>query len=745
MIGIEKRQLENGLTCLYVPLSTAGSATSNITYRIGSANENVKEFGFAHMFEHSLFFGSKNFKGDMNITELEMDGAILNATTSIYRTNFFEVVTMDELFECIAREADRGAGNPDRGLDEEVFKQRLKNEIIVVLNEMEIGNNNPMSKLHAMLNSVAFLVAPNRHATIGLRDNLLKATPEMLLDYHRRSYTPNNATYTFVGPFDARFIDQLHARVEAEFGPAVPNESRVEYDEEPEQEGMRRFVIDGPQMMAMGFRGPKGLSRSAYALEMLKVIFNYDFAEFVQKGYALQMMADWNRYQQSSLFTLWVVGDCEHLIWDYLKHKRITGREVEYARSELEHAWGEEMQSSQGVAMAINEAIARGDYNDVNTRFKVIGELSAVDLQAAMRYLTDNRCTVGIMRPQKVETFVEVRESSLVPSVQYASPYPSDPDYVTENGTYFVGSSNYAYVKYDFSNKPSQLFALTMNAYGLDGVEWFASPGNVMALYRKVPEIVLDRRKLARCLEIAVSMYTGQMVDPASRGMYELRKELFGELRFETSVEDVERYVHELGKGTVTAVGKTPDVLQEFRVLEGAIRPYVPSRSRVKNTNIYVKLDKVSVTVLMGASTGIGRDSESYLPLYIACSILGYGFHGLLMRDVRMDKGLTYGAYARLEPYLFYASATFAQDNVERGMMEMKSTIGRWSDAITDTEVEIQKRRLLQLPVVLADDPKVLVKAHHTFFRPDAVRSVTAGQVRDSLKNLGTMITVVAG
>ena len=92
MIGIEKRQLDNGLTCLYVPLKTSGSATANITYKIGSANEGLNEFGYAHLFEHALFFGSKHYKNEKNITEMENFAAILNATTSIYRTNFFETV-----------------------------------------------------------------------------------------------------------------------------------------------------------------------------------------------------------------------------------------------------------------------------------------------------------------------------------------------------------------------------------------------------------------------------------------------------------------------------------------------------------------------------------------------------------------------------------------------------------------------------------------------------------------------------
>ena len=119
---------------------------------------------------------------------------------------------------------------------------------------------------------------------IGIRKYLLEATPESLLAYHARSYTPNNAVYTFVGPFDADFINLIHDRVVEEFGPAQPNEIKNSYIEEPEQEGMRRFVMDGPEMLAIAFRGPAGLERSAYALEVVQTIFNYDFRILSKKG-----------------------------------------------------------------------------------------------------------------------------------------------------------------------------------------------------------------------------------------------------------------------------------------------------------------------------------------------------------------------------------------------------------------------------------------------------------------------------
>ena len=215
------RKLDNGLTCLYVPMDTPGSACSNIIYKIGSANERPGEEGLAHFWEHLFHKGSvkynKNTPGGC-ITDLELKGGIENATTSFFRTNYFLTVPWEFIPDVIAREADRM-----KGIDRQLLLEGLGTECTVVENELERGKGNPMRTLMAALNKNAYQSEKIRDSTIGDYEPLEQAVKDKgaaLERYFKRSYTPDNAYYVLAGPFNEQTltIDQLHEHVEREFG-----------------------------------------------------------------------------------------------------------------------------------------------------------------------------------------------------------------------------------------------------------------------------------------------------------------------------------------------------------------------------------------------------------------------------------------------------------------------------------------------------------------------------------------------
>ena len=87
--GITEYQLENGLRVLLFPDPSKPQITVNITYMVGSRHEGYGETGMAHLLEHLLFQGTPNHP---EITqELSERGAQPNGTTSVDRTNYFEI------------------------------------------------------------------------------------------------------------------------------------------------------------------------------------------------------------------------------------------------------------------------------------------------------------------------------------------------------------------------------------------------------------------------------------------------------------------------------------------------------------------------------------------------------------------------------------------------------------------------------------------------------------------------------
>ena len=140
----------NGLTLVLCPMPTAGSATFQVIYKVGSRNENATvTAGSTHILEHMLFKGSKKFHGPhQGMWHLEELGAYMNASTYLDRTNYYETIDASELHECIVREADRMANPILRAED-------LKSELHVVHQEKERGDNSAFRLLMQAQSNVA--------------------------------------------------------------------------------------------------------------------------------------------------------------------------------------------------------------------------------------------------------------------------------------------------------------------------------------------------------------------------------------------------------------------------------------------------------------------------------------------------------------------------------------------------------------------------------------------------------------
>jgi zinc protease len=147
--GISEYRFENGLKVLLFPDDSSAKLTVNITYLVGSRNENYGETGQAHLLEHMLFKGSPKVP-DVN-AEFAKRGASPNAITRTDITNYFEVMpaSEDNLKFAIMLEADRMVNSYLR-------KEDLDKEFTVVRNEFERGENEPGQVVLKRLFAVAY-------------------------------------------------------------------------------------------------------------------------------------------------------------------------------------------------------------------------------------------------------------------------------------------------------------------------------------------------------------------------------------------------------------------------------------------------------------------------------------------------------------------------------------------------------------------------------------------------------------
>jgi len=131
-VPVEYHKLANDLKVVLSPDHTAPTVTVAVYYNIGFRIEPMGRTGFAHLFEHMMFQGSKNL-GKMEFIRLvQENGGVLNGSTRFDYTNYFEILPAHKLETALWAEADRM-----RGLA--INQENLTNQQEVVKNEMKVN------------------------------------------------------------------------------------------------------------------------------------------------------------------------------------------------------------------------------------------------------------------------------------------------------------------------------------------------------------------------------------------------------------------------------------------------------------------------------------------------------------------------------------------------------------------------------------------------------------------------------
>ncbi len=197
-IPFEKYTLPNGMDVILHEDHSTPIVGVNIWYHVGSKNEVPGRTGFAHLFEHMMFQGSKHFDNDYFLP-LQKAGGRVNGSTSGDRTNYWETVPSNFLELALWMESDRMAF-----LLPSMTQQRLDNQRSVVKNERRQSYENRPYGL-AMETILAALLPPDypySWPTIGSMADVDAASREDVADFFRHYYHPGNASLCIAGDFD---------------------------------------------------------------------------------------------------------------------------------------------------------------------------------------------------------------------------------------------------------------------------------------------------------------------------------------------------------------------------------------------------------------------------------------------------------------------------------------------------------------------------------------------------------------
>ena len=186
MIPYTRKTLPNGLTVVVNRDRASKLAAVNILYRVGARNENPARTGFAHLFEHLMFRGTRAVENfDLPVQMASGDN---NAFTNNDYTDFYITLPKDNLETALWLESDRM-----EGLD--ITPAKLEAEKKVVIEEFRQRYlNQPYGDQTMLLRALAYKVHPYRWAAIGLAtDHIAGATLADVESFYRAHYRPSNA------------------------------------------------------------------------------------------------------------------------------------------------------------------------------------------------------------------------------------------------------------------------------------------------------------------------------------------------------------------------------------------------------------------------------------------------------------------------------------------------------------------------------------------------------------------------
>jgi zinc protease len=208
----QRSTLPNGMTVILHESHEVPLVVVNLSYRVGSRFERAGRTGFAHLFEHLMFMGTRRVPTKAFDAWMEASGGWNNAWTSQDRTDYYDVGPPSSLDLLLWMEADRL-----RDIGPLMTLEKLDAQREVVRNERrQTHENTPYGKAELRMNELLYPPGhPYHHPVIGSHADLEAATVDDVKEFFSRHYDPANASLVVAGDFEAT---RVAPRIEQLFG-----------------------------------------------------------------------------------------------------------------------------------------------------------------------------------------------------------------------------------------------------------------------------------------------------------------------------------------------------------------------------------------------------------------------------------------------------------------------------------------------------------------------------------------------
>jgi predicted Zn-dependent peptidase len=300
-IKFEEFRLDNGLTVLFSEDNTIPSVAINLCYKVGSKDEDPDKRGFAHLFEHLMYEGSKNVPNGEYDKYCIFAGGENNGYTNEDKTNYYIVLPSHQLELGLWLESDRMAAF---SVSEESLKKQKE---VVIEEKKQMYDNKPYGSLGLEFPPRLYQTGGYMWDTIGDAKDISSASIEDVKNFFENFYLPNNAVLSITGDFDRDSAKEAVVKYFGDIRQGKINRKQEVADSFHKGE-IKDVIYDKVQFpgLFMAYKIPRENSKEHYVFEVL--------SEILSTGES-------SRLYKSLVYEKQLVSE----IWSYVDAKEFAG------------------------------------------------------------------------------------------------------------------------------------------------------------------------------------------------------------------------------------------------------------------------------------------------------------------------------------------------------------------------------------------------------------------------------------
>jgi predicted Zn-dependent peptidase len=404
-IKFTEYDLPNGLHVILHQDHATPNVIVSLMYHVGSKNENPERTGFAHLFEHLMFEGSRHIDRGDYMKIVQASGGELNANTSFDRTYYYEMMPSNQLELALWMEAERML----HGKVDTIGVNTQKG--VVIEERKQVMENSPYGTFLDEACKRLFTVHPYRWFVIGYPEHIQNSTFDDVYNFYKTYYVPDNCVLVVAGDFDEakakEWIHKYFSDIPRGTNPII----RPTVVEPPLMEEVRDVIYDKIQLpgVFMAYRGPAMGTKDAYAMDLLCAVLSSGksarlITNITDQGITIQSAAFNMEFEHPG--AIYVVGianagktaeEVENAInieMEKISNELVTEEEFQMVKAAKEYEVASSMTSLFTIAQkfAENHTYFK-DAGRINKQLDNYSSISRQDLLnvAAKYFVTNNR------------------------------------------------------------------------------------------------------------------------------------------------------------------------------------------------------------------------------------------------------------------------------------------------------------------------------------------------------------------